>query len=479
MLFNSVEFLAFFTIVLFGYYSKALERLQVEWLIASSCIFYAWTNPLLLTLLVISVVFNATVSHYVVNPTSKQYRYRLVFLGVGINLLILGFFKYASLIAGSIISASGSNHFGWLASIPLPIGISFYTFEGISLIVDSYRDKRNPMLAANIRANSFRTHLKNSALFVTFFPHLIAGPILKANSFFPGIGAKRWSDIKWNATISALVTGYFLKTVVADNLASQTSYLSYPFYKLMSLSTALTMIFGYSIQIFSDFAGYSLIAIGLARLLGYELPQNFHYPYLASSLSDFWRRWHISLSSWLRDYLYIPLGGNKHGTVRTYLNLTIVMALGGMWHGAAWSYLIWGLYHGVGLAAERLMTSGKLREHEQSEGAMLWLKRVIIFVFVSVGWTFFKLPDFGQAVEFLTLAVKNWKGGPEVKRVVPILLYAMPIVLYYLHASKVQAHGGDQQASLLGRHRPLLLGIMLFFIIVNRGQSSEFIYFQF
>ena len=472
MLFNSPEFILFFVLVFAGYYSRPLHRFQVEWLVAASCVFYAWTNPALLILLALSVAFNAVASYLIANRDSHLYKLRFVLVGVGVNLLILGFFKYAGLVAKSL-SVSDSS---WIATIPLPIGISFYTFEGISLVVDTYREKKNPNLVSNVQQSSFIDHLRRTALFVTFFPHLIAGPILKANSFFPGICQKKYSEINWSGAASALITGYFLKTVVADNLSTQTSFLSFPYYKLMSLATSLAMVFGYSIQIFSDFAGYSLIAIGLGRLLGYELPQNFNYPYLATSLSDFWKRWHISLSTWLRDYLYIPLGGNKKGAVRTYINLILVMALGGMWHGAAWSYALWGLYHGAGLAIERLLNVG---ESAAAIGINRSLRRMFVFGFVTFGWTFFKLTDASQALEFVTLSLRHWKGMPEVKRVVPILVYCLPIAVYYWHASRLIATRGEQSSTWIGRHRQLLLGVMLFLIIVNRGQSGEFIYFQF
>ncbi len=472
MLFNSFEFIVFFATVFCGYYSPPFCTFQVQWLVLVSCVFYAWTNPLLLILLALSVLFNAIASFAVANVDSVTYRFRIVVVGVGVNLAILGFFKYAGLISHSLSLGDQS----WLATIPLPIGISFYTFEGISLIVDTFREKKNPDLIEKVRSSGFYDHLQSTALFVTFFPHLIAGPILKANSFFPGITRKDYRNINWSGAISALISGYFFKTVVADNIAAQTNFLSFPYYKVMSLATSLTMLMGYSVQIFSDFAGYSLIAIGLGRLLGYELLQNFNYPYLAPSLSDFWRRWHISLSTWLRDYLYIPLGGNKVSPSRVYLNLILVMALGGMWHGAAWSYALWGLYHGFGLALERLLGLGDFN------GKGRWvlnMRRLLVFSFVTLGWTFFKFTDANQAFDFLRLSLVHWKEMPELKRVVPILVYCLPIALYYWHASHMIRTKGDQGSTWIGRKKQWVLGVMLFLVFVNRGQSGEFIYFQF
>ncbi|MFN9911764.1 MAG: MBOAT family O-acyltransferase, partial [Pirellulaceae bacterium] len=219
----------------------------------------------------------------------------------------------------------------------------FYTFHGISLLVDVFRGRN---LETFERDKSLYRHLADTLLYLVFFPQLIAGPIIKAKEFYPQVTLKSIRQVDYQGSVRLLILGLFLKTVVADNLSEQTFWIAYPYFLGKSSADLLLLLYGYSAQIFADFAGYSLIAIGLARLLGYQLPDNFHFPYLASSIGEFWRRWHISLSSWLCDYLYIPLGGNQKGAVRTYFNLIIVMFLGGLWHGAAWSFAIWGLWHG-------------------------------------------------------------------------------------------------------------------------------------
>jgi alginate O-acetyltransferase complex protein AlgI len=263
--------------------------------------------------------------------------------------------------------------------------------------------------------------------------------------------------------------------VIADSLAGIVDQI----FQNYQEHNGVTLIIGaiaFSFQIYGDFSGYSDIALGTAKLFGFELLSNFKFPYFSRDLAEFWRRWHISLSTWLRDYLYIPLGGNKVSPSRVYLNLILVMALGGMWHGAAWSYALWGLYHGFGLALERLLGLGDFN------GKGRWvlnMRRLLVFSFVTLGWTFFKFTDANQAFDFLRLSLVHWKEMPELKRVVPILVYCLPIALYYWHASHMIRTKGDQGSTWIGRKKQWVLGVMLFLVFVNRGQSGEFIYFQF
>ena len=223
---------------------------------------------------------------------------------------------------------------------------------------------------------------------------------------------------------------------IADNLKDYTFWIAFPYYQSLSTLTGLVLLFGYSIQIFADFAGYSLIAIGTAAAFGYNLPQNFNFPYISRSLAEFWSRWHISLSSWLKDYLYIPLGGNRKGKLRTYLNLAIVMILGGLWHGAAWSYAIWGAYHGLGLALERLVND----RTKVNRSGTLWqelvldnIKMLFVFCFVSFGWLLFKLPKFEEVLGFITAMINNTHLPNNIYgAIVPILLFSTPVFIYHL-----------------------------------------------
>ena len=251
--------------------------------------------------------------------------------------------------------------------------------------------------------------------------------MLKAAAFFPQIGRHYFANVRWDVVASNLLTGYFLKMVVADNLHNYTSWISYPYYQVNGTLTNSVLIVGYACQIFSDFAGYSMIAIGLAEGFGYKLMTNFNFPYISRSLSEFWRRWHISLSSWLRNYLYIPLGGNQRGHVRTYFNLLIVMALGGLWHGAAWSYAVWGVFHGVGLVVERLATQVSKR-FIPNRPALGTIPRFLlsavqmgtVFVFVMIGWCFSYCPTLLKQRPFSsiswqeeTLALIGWSFFPS------------------------------------------------------------------
>jgi len=483
MLFNSLPFAAFLFITFALYYVPALQKWQVQLLVLASMVFYAWTLPALLLLLIASILVNASVSFAVscVGPVDAK---RWALVGVLLNLAVLAFFKYGGLLATSFQQVT-MRKVPWPVAIPLPIGISFYTFEGISLLLDCLSPSPNKPRAFTVE-RTFAKHLQNTALFVAFFPHLIAGPILKARQFFPQIHQKHLRDIPWAIVVRTLVTGYFLKTVVADNLKDYTFWISYPSFEALSGKTALTLLYGYSIQIFADFAGYSLIAIGLAALFGYQLPTNFYFPYVAKSLAEFWRRWHISLSTWLRDYLYFPLGGNRKGNLRTYVNLLTVMVLGGLWHGAGWSYLVWGGYHGVGLAAERFFVGDLARfgDVPAANRREAWLdaaRVVAVFAFVSLGWLLFKLPEFGQALGFLRVIVAQWPRALDLSRAVPVFVYSLPVLFYYLwNLPRVrQLRTESAFVSPLRIVETLAYALAIVALFINAGSAGEFIYFQF
>lgn len=436
---------------------------QIFIIILASFIFYAYNTPILLLLLIFSAFLNAIIS-YVVFITSQEHLRRFyAFLGVFLNLAILCVFKYSPFF-GETLSFLRSDISAFLVAIPLPIGISFYTFQGISLVLDLYKDSN-----AKYVESSLYSHCKNVIFFIGFFPALIAGPILKAHSFLPQITAKNFKDIDFLGAFKILVLGYFLKNVIADNLKDQTFWLTYPYFLSYDSASLAILLFGYSVQIFADFAGYSLIAIGVAKLFGYNLPTNFNFPYISSTFSEFWKRWHISLSSWLKEYLYIPLGGNKKGRIRTYINLFIVMVLGGFWHGAATSYIIWGIYHGILLILERIL-SVKCKFYTSD---FMKIPRIIfVFCAVSIGWLLFCLNDFNYAILFIT---KFFANEGEFMRMVALCIgiYAVCIFLYYanyLYRIKYSKNILDNDA---------VWAVMLFLIITNSGSSDAFIYFQF
>lgn len=470
MLFTSFDFFKLVTVTFALYYIPFLKRYQVYLLIVSSLIFYASHKPSLLLLLLSTILINFYTVRQCLKTLEQNKKKLIATVGVLSNLLILFFFKYASLL-GQTLASANQDLGEFLISIPLPIGISFYTFQGISLMLDTYKNEHS--IWGESQSTIGSSGGLNIMLFISFFPQLVAGPIVKAREFIPQISTKVFSAINWRLTIKALITGYFLKSVIADNLKDHTFWIAYPYFLSKSSTELLFMLFGYSMQIFADFAGYSLIAIGIGKLFGYELPKNFNFPYISRSFSEFWTRWHISLSSFLREYLYIPLGGNKKGKYRTYINLFLTMTLGGFWHGAAWSYAIWGFAHGILLAIERLLG---LNRNQSYYGWADFAKIPMIFIFVTWAWILFKLPDFNQVILFHQTIANNFHISSNYSIITYILIYSLPIIVYhifYIIPFK------DQMSQLLRWVEPIILAIMLFLIITNSGTSTDFIYFQF
>jgi alginate O-acetyltransferase complex protein AlgI len=435
-------------------------------LLVSSVIFYAYNNFWLLFLLVVSGLINSFLSYYICFLKKKKI---IATIGVVFNVLLLAFFKYSPLISITFLDEKDPIA-SFLVNIPLPIGISFYTFEGISLLIDVYkgREKEKPKIVDS----NFFLHLKKSFLFIVFFPHLIAGPILKANHFFLQIKEKSLKEISYVFVFRNLILGYFFKMVIADNLKEFTYWIEYPFFQSQSTTVLLTMLVGYSCQIFADFAGYSLIAIGLAALFGYQLQTNFNFPYIASSFQDFWKRWHISLSSFLKDYVYIPLGGNKKGNIRTYLNLMLTMIIGGLWHGAGWNYAVWGAFHGFLLAIERFLSFIKLNFF-----FFKILKLFFVFIAVTFAWLLFKLTNFEYALEYLKNIQTNYYLPLNWQICLNIFIYSLPVFFYHFFYL-LKKNKTSMYLNLI-RFDYFIFGIMLFLIFTNSGITGSFIYFQF
>lgn len=469
MLFNSFEFVLLLIVTFIGYYFKPFKKAQVYTLIISSFVFYGWAKPWLLILLVFSILSNS-IAALLVSRTEKIGRAKLyAWAGVAVNLLMLAFFKYNKLIL--LTFHEEMNSFSpvekFIYYLPLPVGISFFTFQGISLVIDVYREKTMDQNWISKHPLQFIFH---TTFFKSFFPQLIAGPIVKANDFYPQIGLKSVRNIDFTQVTQALIVGYFLKMVIADNLKEQTQFMSFPIFLKMPGLDLLLLLFGYSMQIFADFAGYSLIAIGLAQLFGYKLRDNFLFPYISTSFQEFWNRWHISLSSWLKEYLYISLGGNRKGAIRTYFNLLLTMVLGGLWHGAAWSYAIWGTFHGGILALERFL--GDRISLPQSRFLTI-LKGIFVFTGVSFAWLLFRLPEFSQAVQFVQTLGENLLNQAQANIMqLNILLYSIPVIAYHL-AYLLRGRNEIQQL------KPYIFGILLFLIITNSGTPGSFIYFRF
>jgi alginate O-acetyltransferase complex protein AlgI len=385
VLFDTLQYWIFFAAVLLVL--GALRPAAGRWLlVAASYVFYACWDVRFTLLLATSSVANWLFGLWIDRSVADRRKHALT-AAIAFNLVTLGFFKYFNFFAGTLAALLHLDPHSFALGIVLPVGISFFTFEGIAYAVDVYRRD----LAARRSALDF-------ALFMSFFPHLIAGPIIRPVNFFPQTGSAlslESDDARWG--LREILKGLFKKTALANFFAPLAdAYFHNTRYDGLGVP-AWIGVFAFSMQIYFDFSGYTDIARGCARLLGYRFPVNFERPYLSASISEFWRRWHISLSSWLRDYLYIPLGGNRRGEARTCVNLIIVMGLGGLWHGASWNFAAWGLYHGALLIAHRywrrvLVATGVDRAVDRPGLQPLW--QCCTFLLVTIGWIPFRAPDF-------------------------------------------------------------------------------------
>ncbi len=493
MLFNSWEFLILLAVTFALYYApwsrgRHGKAWQVTLALVASVIFYGWEDPKLIGLLAISCVGNSLatgriIQHKVAGDDARVRRWTR--WAVIMNLALLGIFKYLPFLIG-MVPLLPSDWVTAVKTIPLPIGISFYTFHGISMIVDVARGEvtreGGALVSGGSRSGRFAKGVRDIGFYLLFFPQLVAGPIVKAKEFWPQIGAKRLEDIPWQAVIRALITGYFLKIFVADNLAEQTTSLTLGPEHLSESSpfNLLPLLYGYTLQIFADFAGYSLIAIGLASMFGYRFPINFNFPYLSTSITEFWKRWHMSLSGWLRDYLYIPLGGNRKGPGRTYVNLFLVMFLGGLWHGAEWKFALWGSLHGLLLAIERYagQRSSLSALNSQPSTFISILRGFFTFHLVTLLWLTFLMPDMASIGAFFK-GMCSGKTGFSGPPIFSLLFYGTAVALY--HAWGWLKEHRENFANRLASSplEPVLHGVMVFLILTNPGAPRGFIYFQF
>jgi alginate O-acetyltransferase complex protein AlgI len=454
MTFTSWQFGIFVAIVFGAYYLPPLRTFQIQFLVLASLFFYGYGQPELLPLLA-AAVFGT----YLFLLLALRDRRIWLPIGIAFNLALLAFFKYKFLfVEPTSPSLADLGPIGLLLKLPLPIGISFFVFHNISLLVDLTRQK------------SARPDLTSVFLYIIFFPQLVSGPITRAEMFMPQIKPKYFADIPFVEAIKWILTGFFFKLYVANNLNEMTSYMDFPLFETLRTQDRWLLIFLYSYQIYADFFGYSAIAIGLALLFGYRLPVNFNLPYTATSFSEFWTRWHISLSSWLRTYLYIPLGGNRRGTFRTYLNLMIVMGLGGLWHGAGLSYLMWGLMHGVLLVIERPFLA---RFPSINSGFFRASRISFVFICVTILWIFFKLPNFDHALSYLSgMFVSNTNPNPPKLFYNLALLYSLPVMIQHLVPRSFF------ERTWRGAE-PYLYGSMAALTYLEAGPETSFIYFQF
>ena len=399
-------------------------------------------------------------------------RSRLLIVSLAANLGLLGFFKYYNFLAGSLAGLLGFSPRTVHLDIILPVGISFYTFQSMSYTIDIYRGKLQPV-----------KRLSDFALYVAFFPQLVAGPIVRAREFFPQFFQWRPPGrVTTEKGIGLVLTGLVKKMVLADHFASISDLYFGNVAAHPGAWEAWSGTFAFAMQIFFDFSGYTDIARGCGRLLGYEFPVNFRRPYLAGSITEFWRRWHISLSSWLRDYLYIPLGGNRRGRLRTYENLMVTMLLGGLWHGASWNFVLWGGFHGLLLAVERAardcFPTVAVAVPQSIRLALLPIRTAVTFVLVMVGWVFFRASSFQDSFAVLH-SMFLWDSSGSA--LLPAgLMFAAGLTLFValveerrgvlanLHLAPVWTR--------VATYAFLLLVLELFAVT---GEEIPFVYFQF
>jgi D-alanyl-lipoteichoic acid acyltransferase DltB (MBOAT superfamily) len=473
MLFPTVEYALFFLAVL----SIAWSLYRLPWmhkgfLLLASYTFYGFWNWTFLPLLIGISVLAGIVAKLIQRSTSPGARKAWLIVGVTACLGVLGYFKYTSFLLTNWFVLWG--RFAPSPRIPissplLPLGISFFVFHAISLLADCYRGK----VTEPVR-------LGDALLYIAFFPQLIAGPILRASLFLPQLASRRNPEaIRVNRAFLLILSGLFKKVVISNMLATRLVEPVFSVPRSFGAWDTLLTIYGYAAQIYCDFSGYTDIAIGCALLLGFRLPRNFNAPYKATNPQEFWRRWHISLSRWMRDYLYFPLGGSRKGILRTGFNLMLTMLLGGLWHGASWTFVAWGGLHGLLLVAYRLWSRSAWREliaiHNWAPGR--WIARILLFHAVCAGWVFFRAPSFEIAFEvFKRLAVP----GAATLASAPVCI----VLLLGLAGQYMPSRWGNAFEVELGRWPALARGAALAVVIalieiLGPTGVAPFIYFQF
>jgi len=464
MIFSTFEFFVFFAALL-GLLAISPKRLRSHVLLIASWWFYAAWEPrfLLLILFVSGVGYVCGIAIWM-HRANRIKSLRIMWAGIAAMLAVLAYFKYTNFLLDSVVPLFGLNGTDFHQNIVLPVGLSFFTFQVISYLVDVYREEIEPSRS-----------LREFCLYVAFFPQLVAGPIVRARDFLPQLQhhiTLNYEYLYLGAQVFAL--GFVQKIFIADRLADFID----PVFANPGVFDAATLWLGllaYSVQIFCDFSGYSHMAIGIALILGFRLPENFRMPYLAVSIAEFWHRWHVSLSTWLRDYLYIPLGGSRCSEPRVYANLIITMLLGGLWHGASWNFVIWGGMHGIALALHRVWRG-------EGFNMPLWLAWPLCFLFVLLTWVPFRCHDFAQTMNFYAGMLSS--GGLQwiAPQVVILLLIVTLVHVYmawkrHLVSNWYQAWPETDARQML--HAAVWCGLILTLLIWSPLNSSPFIYFQF
>ena len=479
MLFNSLEFLLFLPIVFILYWFVFNKRLtwQNALVLVASYFFYGWWSWKFMGLLMLSTVLDYTYGFSVASPNRKKAKFFL-WLSIINNLGILGIFKYYNFFALQFregLELLGLHTNPVLLNIALPVGISFYTFHGMSYVFDIYRGKQKPV-----------KNFVDYAVFVSFFPLLVAGPIERASHLLPQVQKVR----KFNYTQAVegcrlILWGMFKKVVIADSLAPIVDAI-FNNYQNESGITLIVGAIAFSFQIYGDFSGYSDIALGTAKLFGFELLSNFKFPYFSRDIAEFWRRWHISLSSWFKDYLYIPLGGSKEGKAKAIRNTFIIFLISGFWHGASWNFIAWGFIHACGflplllLKRNRRYTTDVVAEGRLFPNIRELFQMLGTFAFVTFAWVFFRAETFLQGYLYLERAVINIISNPSQLISIPIEKVSLIPIIVFLVVDWLQRQ--DERRFIMPNniyYRYVIYSLMALFVFHFIGERQSFIYFQF
>ncbi len=474
MWFNSFSFWLFLAVVLLVYHRLG-HRLQNRFLLLASYFFYGCWDWRFLFLILFTTAFEHLVTGRIAASGDPRARKRWVTASLVVELGILGLFKYFGFFIeefNRILGVLGLEHWEPAFQLILPAGISFYTFQALSYTIDVYRGRTTPC-----------RHFLDFALFISFFPQLVAGPIERSNHLLPQVEnpRPRLSEARFSAGLYLVMTGLFLKVVIADNMAWLANFVFDATPGELNGAEVLLGIYAFAFQIYGDFAGYSAIAIGVSKWMGFDLMENFRRPYFASNPREFWQRWHISLSSWLRDYLYIPLGGNREGEGKTRRNLILTMVLGGLWHGAAWTFVVWGAIHGVWLVLHRICARrfGDAGERRPKRRIQRVLAVVGTFQLVCLAWVFFRTPSIEQAFRLLAALGTGWQLTDFVLAGASLMAFFLgPWIVFELW----QELRKDSQALLKvpwPARAAFYLYVILMLLFFAAPEPVEFIYFQF
>lgn len=468
MLFTQLEFLIFFAIVAVAVWCCRRVASRNAWLLVASYYFYAYWDWRFCGLLALSTAIDYTAARFIAAAkTPARMRWGLA-VSLASNLGMLGFFKYCNFFIDSMREVF--EPMGWnVQTLPilLPVGISFFTFQTLSYTIDVYRGKLKPTQS-----------VLDFALYVAFFPQLVAGPIVRASELLPQLQtAPRWSRRRCYGGAQQLLRGAIKKVLLADRMGEMADVV-FAGPDLYSGITVWIAVIAYAGQIYCDFSGYSDMAIGAAKIMGYRFPVNFRHPYLAQSMAEFWHRWHITLSRWLRDYLYIPLGGSRRGSLRTYANLGITMVLGGLWHGAAWTFVLWGAWHGAALALERWW--GHLAIHSARRplriGGIRILRWALTMAVVAVGWILFRSPDLSVAATILHAMVTLASG---IEWYPPLALIAIGCLVVE-HAAWRTRLRRAMRLPWDAWYSPIATTVLIWALLVYAPRGFRpFVYFQF